>query len=192
LQGRGVGDTFADRSTIYAYPDMENATAVLQNQSGIVFVMQDKDAAMIANEELPVDVLYNPEGRFYKYWYGLDCSYYNDLAENVIVYVIADDNEFNVGLALSFAKGATNGTTIATVTAPTSIDTDNAITYKYAVNPATMPRVGQPTPTSGYTSLTSGTTEISADAGDIVYIVAIQNSKIIQVGTHTVVSSEIK
>lgn len=191
-QGRGVGDTFADRSTIYAYPDMENATAVLQNQSGIVFVMQDKDAAMIANEELPVDVLYNPEGRFYKYWYGLDCSYYNDLAENVIVYVIADDTDFNVGLALAFAQGATSGTTIATVTAPTSIDTDNAISYKYAVNPSTMPRVGMPTPASGYTSLTSGTTEISVTAGDKIVIIAIQNSRIIQIGTHTAVASEIE
>lgn len=194
-QGRGVAnDSFADRSRIYAYPEMgeDGATSVLQNQSGVVFVMQDADAAMVANEEMPVDVLYNPEGRFYKYWYSLDCSYYNDLAENVIVYIIADADSENVGLKASYAKGATNGTTIATVTAPTSIDTTNAITYKYTVNPDTPPRVGQPTPTTGYTSLTSGTTEISVTEGDTVYIVAIQNSKIIQVGMHTAASGDIK
>jgi hypothetical protein len=191
-QGRGLGASFADRSTIYAYPALREATSVLQNQSGIVFVMQDYDAAMIANEDIPVDSIYNPEGRFYKYWYGCDCSYYNDLAENVIVYVIADDNDFNIGLKMSFAKGATNGTTIATVTAPTSIDTTNAITYKYAVAPDKMPRVSDATPTTGYTSLTSGTTEISVTAGQQIVIVAIQNGKIITVGTHTAASSEIK
>lgn len=191
-QGRGTSDSFTDRSTIYAYPDIENATSVLQNQSGIVFVMQDRDAAMIANEELPVDVIYNPEGRFYKYWYGLDCSYYNDLAENVIVYVIADATDFNVGLALAFAKGSGSGTTIATVTAPTSIDTDNAITYKYAVAPSVMPRVGQATPSAGYTALTSGTTEITVTAGELIVIVAIQNGRIIQTGAHVAAASEIK
>lgn len=192
-QGRGEGaDTFEARSTVYAYPAMENATPTLQNQSGIVFVMQDEDAAMICNEEMPVDVIYNPEGRFYKYWYGLDCSYYNDLAENVIVYVIADDTDFNVGLKAAYAKGATNGTTIATVTAPTSADTVNAITYKYAVAPTAIPRVGQATPASGYTNLTSGTTEITVTAGQNIVIIALQNGKIISVHQHTAAASEIK
>lgn len=192
-QGSGDGeDTFEARSTVYAYPAMENATPTLQNQSGVVFVMQDEDAAMICNEELPVDVIYNPEGRFYKYWYGLDCSYYNDLAENVIVYVIADTNDYNVGLKVAFAKGATNGTTIGTVTAPTSIDTVNAITYAYAVAPTTIPRVGQASPASGYTSLTSGTTEISVTAGQNIVIIALQNSHIISVCQHTAASGEIK
>lgn len=192
-QGRGISnDSFEDRSTVKAYPEMENTTSVLQNQSGIVFIMQDRDAAMICNEDMPVDVIYNPDGRFYKYWYGLDCSYYNDLAENVIVYVIADADGFNVGLKAAFAKGATTSTTIATVTAPTSIDTTNAITYKYAVDPDTSPRVGMATPTDGYTSLTSGTTEITADAGDTIFIVAIQNSKVISICQHVAASGEIK
>lgn len=191
-QGRGTGDSFSDRSTIKAYPAQESVTSVLQNQSGIVFVMQDRDAAMICNEDLPVDVIYNPDGRFYKYWYGCDCSYYNDLAENVIVYVIADDNDYNIGMKATFAKGATNGTTIATVTAPTSADTTNAITYKYAVAPESAPKVGMASPASGYTSLTSGTTEISATAGQIIYIIAIQNSKVIAINKHTAASGELK
>lgn len=192
-QGRGAdGDSFEDRSTITAYPAQEDVTPVLQSQSGIVFVMQDTDAAMICNEEMPVDVIYNPEGRFYKYWYGLDCSYYNDLAENLIVYVIADDTDFNVGFKAAYAKGATNGTTIATVTAPTSADTVNAITYKYAVEPTTVPTVGTATPTAGWTSLTSGTTEISCTADDIIVILAIQNGKVISIHKHTAAAAEIK
>lgn len=89
-------DTYEARSTIRATPVIGTADAGSPikgdpvDQSGIVFVMQDIDAAMIAQEEMPVDFIYNPDGRFYKYWYSHDCSYYNDLAENGIVYIIAD------------------------------------------------------------------------------------------------------
>lgn len=190
-QGRGLGDdTFEDRSTIKAYPAQDDVTPTLQNQSGIVFVMQDRDAAMIANEDLPVDVIYNPEGRFYKYWYGVDCSYYNDLSENVIVYVIADAEDYNVGMKASFAAGTT-GTTVATVTAPTSIDTDNSITYKYAVAPTTPPTVGMGTPASGYTDLTSGSTKITVTAGQTIYIIALQNSRVIAINEHVAAAAEI-
>lgn len=192
-QGRGINnDSFADRSTIKAYPAQDEVTPVLQNQSGIVFVMQDTDAAMIANEELPVDVIYNPEGRFYKYWYGLDCSSYNDLSENLIVYIIADDDSFNIGFKAAFAKGSDSGTTVATVTAPTSADTTNPITYVYAVDPTAVPAVGSATPSEGWTSLTSGTTAITASTNDVVVILALQNSKVISFCKHTMLAGEIK
>jgi len=55
-------------------------------QRGIIMVMQDADAAMICCEQQPVDSLYNPKARFYKYFYRHDASYYNDLAENCIIY----------------------------------------------------------------------------------------------------------
>jgi hypothetical protein len=61
------------------------------SRSGIVFVMQDTDAVMTGSEQQDVDVLYNPDGRFYKYWYGHDCRYYNDLSENAIIYTIGND-----------------------------------------------------------------------------------------------------
>lgn len=89
-------DSFAARSTIRATPLIPDADTGAPkkgdpvDQSGIVFVMQDIDAAMIAQEDVPVDVIYNPDGRFYKYFYNRDCSYYNDLTENGIVYIISD------------------------------------------------------------------------------------------------------
>ena len=89
-------DTFTARSTIRATPLIPNANTGAPvkgdpvDQSGIVFVMQDIDAAMIAQEDAPVDAIYNPDGRFYKYFYNRDCSYYNDLTENGIVYIISD------------------------------------------------------------------------------------------------------
>lgn len=91
-------DSFEARSTVMAtplIPDADSGQPKKGNavaQSGIVFVMQDIDAAMIAQEDAPVDVIYNPDGRFYKYFYNRDCSYYNDLAENGIVYIIEDTN----------------------------------------------------------------------------------------------------
>ena len=78
-----------DRSSINAIPASDQGGTPV-SASGIVFVMQDRDAVMIACEQNPVDSLYNPKGRFYKYFYHADCSYYNDLAENGIVYAIQD------------------------------------------------------------------------------------------------------
>lgn len=89
-QGRGTADSFAVRSTLNAIPASKGSEGEAVNQSGIVFVMQDADACMIAQEQLPVESIYNPEGRFYKYWYMHEASYYNDLSENGIVYIIAD------------------------------------------------------------------------------------------------------
>lgn len=88
-QGTSTDASFTARSSINAIP-ASDATNTPVNQSGIVFVMQDRDAVMIAQEAQPVDSIYNPDGRFYKYWYRHDASYYNDLAENGIVYIIAD------------------------------------------------------------------------------------------------------
>lgn len=96
IDDNGGEDTFEARSTIRATPLIPDADTGAPkkgdpvDQSGIVFVMQDIDAAMIANEDAPVDVIYNPDGRFYKYFYNRDCSYYNDLCENGIVYIIED------------------------------------------------------------------------------------------------------
>jgi hypothetical protein len=194
-QGRGLGASFADRSTIRAYPALREATSVLQDQSGIVFVMQDYDAAMIANEDIPVDSIYNPEGRFYKYWYGCDCSYYNDLAENVIVYVIADDDNYNVGLGLICEQGSSSGTTkVHFKNVVSSIDTTNPMTFKYKVNITSekLPKVSDADP-ADYTSLTPGITNISVmAAGMQLIVVAIQNGKIILTGDHIVTADEIK
>lgn len=88
-QGMGTDCSFENRSTIDVYPasvgEGENNHI---KESGVLFVMQDEEAALICCEANPVDVLYNPDGRFYKYFYSANASYYNDLACNVIVYTI--------------------------------------------------------------------------------------------------------
>lgn len=64
------------------------AQAVVQN--GVVAVLFDEYAAMVCNEDPEVTSVFNPEGNFYNYWHSFDASYYNDLGENVVVFIIED------------------------------------------------------------------------------------------------------
>ena len=90
-QGMGTSALYDDRSMLNVIPASQagNDSAHIV-QDGIIFVMQDDEAALICCEQNPVDSLYNPEGRFYKYFYSADASYYNDLAENVIVFTVSE------------------------------------------------------------------------------------------------------
>jgi hypothetical protein len=94
-QAGGTANSYEDRSSIEVLPasfagnegdEKENVV----KKSGIVAVLFDKNACMCCNEEPYIDSIYNPEGRFYNYWYRFDCSYFNDVAENCIVYTIED------------------------------------------------------------------------------------------------------
>lgn len=94
-QGSGTDGSYDSRSLIEARPASAGATPAEDdgkgvNQKGVVAVLFDEEAAMCCNEDPEVSSIYNPEGRFYNYWYTFDCSYFNDLAENVIVFEIAD------------------------------------------------------------------------------------------------------
>lgn len=88
-------------------------------------------------------------------------------------------------LTVSVAAGDTTGTTIATVTAG-----NTGTTYKYKVNPSARATFNQ----ANYdgTALTSGTTEISVSAGDVIEIVNISSSKVVATAYVTVTSSVIK
>ena len=87
-------DSFESRSSIKAKVVTSMAgmgkvgTTADVNRSGIVFVMQDVDAVMTGSTQMDVDSLYNPDGRFWKYFYGHDMKFYNDLSENGIIYTI--------------------------------------------------------------------------------------------------------
>lgn len=56
-------------------------------QSNLVGILFDRDAAMICNEEPEVTSQYNPDGNFTNFFYNYDCSYYNDFDENALVFV---------------------------------------------------------------------------------------------------------
>ena len=89
-QGSGTANSFADRSTINLKALDADGKAHEVNQSGVLGVMFDEDAALICNENYRTTSIYNPKGEYWNYFYKFDCSYMNDTAENCVVFVIAD------------------------------------------------------------------------------------------------------
>jgi len=88
-------------------------------------------------------------------------------------------------ISIALAKGATAGTTIATITG-------NAGTLKYKVNPTERATYDLATATYGGTALTSGTTEIPVSEGDIIEVVDIVSTKVSKVGYIVVTAAVIK
>lgn len=88
-------------------------------------------------------------------------------------------------VTVTLAKGATTGTTIATVTGGTG-------TLKFTKNPTSRATFNETSTAYGGTALTSGTTEIEVSEGDIIEVVDIVSSKVNKVGYVRVESSNIK
>lgn len=91
---QGTGDTaapnFTAASTINAIIASDGETEV--NTSGVVGVLFDRDACAVCNDNSRVTSIYNPRGEYTNYFYKEDCSYINDLAENVVVFVVTDED----------------------------------------------------------------------------------------------------
>lgn len=90
-------------------------------------------------------------------------------------------------LAVSLSAGATSGTTKATITAG-----NTGTTYAYKLNPSSRATFNQTATAYAGTSLTSGTTEIEVNEGDIIEIVNLSSSKVVAVGYVTVKATDIK
>lgn len=58
------------------------------NRNYIIGVMFDRDAIGVNNDNRRVTTSYNANGEYYNNFYKVDTSYYNDLAENGIVFTI--------------------------------------------------------------------------------------------------------
>ena len=84
---QGSGTANGEHLKINAVPASGGAAVV---KDGVVAVLFDEYAAAVCNEEPEVSSIYNPEGRFWNYFYTYDASFMNDLGENVIVFTIED------------------------------------------------------------------------------------------------------
>lgn len=82
---QGSGTTNDNHLKINAIPASGGPAVV---KDGVVAVLFDEYAAAVCNEEPEVSSIYNPEGRFWNYFYTYDASFMNDLGENVIVFTI--------------------------------------------------------------------------------------------------------
>lgn len=157
------------------------------NVTGVLGVVFDRTAAMICNEEPDVRSQYNADGNFTNYMYCMDCSFYNDFDENVIVYVY---NLAENGMKASFAKGATTGTTVATVTGNNA---GTSLLYKVSDGPIDT-QIGDALSNGvdGWATLTSGTTEIATTATKYTYIAAVSSGACVQLVTYNVPAAKIK
>ena len=81
-QGSGTTMSLADRSKI----NIKTAGGDAVEETGILGVLFDKDAAMVCNEDPDVRSQYNADGNFTNYFFTYDCAYFNDFDENAIVY----------------------------------------------------------------------------------------------------------
>lgn len=90
-------------------------------------------------------------------------------------------------LSVSAAKGAAAGTTILTVNAG-----NTGTTYAYKLNPGERVAFNTTSAAYGGTSLTSGTTEISASEGDVIEVVNFSSSKAVAVAYVSVTAAMLR
>lgn len=84
--GNSVAPNFTAASSINAIIASDGETEV--NTNGVIGVLFDRDACAVCNDNPRVTSIYNPRGEYSNYFYKEDCSYINDLAENVVVFVV--------------------------------------------------------------------------------------------------------
>lgn len=119
-QAQGDGYQLANTSRI----DIKLASSTLGNtkvvnRNYIVGVLFDRDALGVLNDNKRVTNAYNANGEYWNNFYKVDTSYFNDLAENGIVFVLGDGTIPTIELSAETAT-ATLPSTTATVTATVS------------------------------------------------------------------------
>ena len=88
-QGSGTAYDFASTSKIHVAIDTGVQSPTTVEQSGILGVMFDRDAAGIANLDRRVTTNWNARAEFYNNWYKFDAGYFCDTNENFIVFYVA-------------------------------------------------------------------------------------------------------
>ena len=90
-QAPGSKFDFTSSSSIKFQPIKEDGTQGEEvSQSGILFVMFDRDACGVANFDSRVTTAWSPKGEFTNYFYKQDARYFNDFDEQCIVFYVAD------------------------------------------------------------------------------------------------------
>lgn len=84
--GNSSAPNFAAASSIKAIIASDGETEV--NTNGVIGVLFDRDSCAVCNDNPRVTSIYNPRGEYSNYFYKEDCSYLNDLSENVVVFVV--------------------------------------------------------------------------------------------------------
>ena len=87
---QGSGNDYSDSKVAkinVAIKTGESTTKDIE-MNGIMAIMFDRNALGVCNMDRRVTTNYNPKAEFYNNFYKFDCSYFNDLDENFIVFFI--------------------------------------------------------------------------------------------------------
>lgn len=87
---QGTGTNNGDRLKINVSVDYNGVKTDI-TQDGIVAVMFDEEAAAVCNQNFRTTSQYNGRGEYTNYFYKWDALYMNDIQENCVVFVIADE-----------------------------------------------------------------------------------------------------
>ena len=85
-QAQGDAYQLATTSRIDVKLASNNETTV--NRNYIIGILFDRDALGVLNDNRRVTSAYNANGEYWNNFYKVDTSYFNDLAENAIIYVL--------------------------------------------------------------------------------------------------------
>ena len=87
---QGSGDDYSSSKVAKINVTIKTGESTTKNieMGGIMCVMFDRNALGICNMDRRVTTNYNPKAEFYNNFYKFDCSYFNDLDENFIVFFI--------------------------------------------------------------------------------------------------------
>lgn len=87
---QGSGDDYSDSKVAKINVTIKTGDSITKDivMSGIMAVMFDRNALGVCNMDRRVTTNYNPKAEFYNNFYKFDCSYFNDLDENFIVFFI--------------------------------------------------------------------------------------------------------
>lgn len=87
---QGSGDDYSSEKVAKINVAIKTGDSTTKDiaMGGIMAVMFDRNALGVCNEDRRVTTNYNPKAEFYNNFYKFDCSYFNDLDENFIVFFI--------------------------------------------------------------------------------------------------------
>lgn len=112
------GDEYQLANTSRINVKLASDNSHVVNRNYIVGVLFDRDGLGVLNDNRRTTTAYNANGEYYNNFYKVDTSYFNDLAENGLIFVLGNGTIPSVTLdksTLSITVGGATGSLSATV-----------------------------------------------------------------------------
>lgn len=112
------GDAYQLATTSRIDVKLASDNTITVNRNYIIGILFDRDALGVLNDNRRVTSAYNANGEYWNNFYKVDTSYFNDLAENAIIYVLGNGAIPTITLdksTLSVTVGGATGSISATV-----------------------------------------------------------------------------